>query len=948
MRKRSSIDELVALPDDESDATQRYEQLAEIKARTMFNMVEEIDDGQCKVLFLTNAQAEFISSNQKSIERMLEAFEMDRKPHLVIEIQKSAGFSEFLRSHAAEFFEDANMLDWPGLVHERAPFLSVEAEREVENRLDLFMSNVLIPLAARTNAIVLCNAAHCECALSAAFTRMYAVMRSQWNGPPPFTVLSVSNSTIAFYHNPNMQAHWLHIRSACKAWAARDAKMIEVYKKTMGDASEGMSYRAHDLDPNGTCFILADCINAKTGSFDPGPLASLLNALISHLSNVLPGLAVRTGASMKGLVGSPSAHSLRMTSIRAMTNVPVLLLDVRHRHVPEPASPVRPDIDAARAPRPSGLLRQRSATMIEAGIEAGIDAVRTLTTTAAVTATDLLGISHGEAGYVADEAVLSRRNLLIEKGKAEIVRTSTALLNQGLCETMDVCVIAYLKEMLFGDGITSTSECRRASSAMGTPLYKAIALAEDGREISTFDGGERLSDATPEQVTETAEWLATRLFADAWSLLPKIESQPKMQGTYSHAYTERMRAFSTYARLLLSSENVYATNIADSAHKDIVELVDQLVQIDRLPTSNPLEGLRLLQAAWTDHDAATMLARRYKLVCKLLFALQLLLAFIIVVLATMSDLPPLESGNETDSSGDDDLVALLFERSDASMFAQTAFFISISVNLVISLDSMLNPRTRWRKLRSSANAMQSIIWCYRTRTGPFAVDETGRDQARPENALCEKVTAWRQQIMTSSAIATTNLQRRLPSRHMRHFQRRGHPEAGCDDHQSPLDASKYIALRVRPTMAFYEKRVPQYTWRGLLLKILILLLSGTATVLSRYNLSSLVTIATAAVFATTSWTEFSDVEHKVERYSRLISGLKDNLLWWDSLTDVQKVSVTNISRFVLRSESIIAEEQTKWMSTTDAIEAATDGAASKARGTNHSDRDVSSSKGDSA
>ena len=42
------------------------------------------------------------------------------------------------------------------------------------------------------------------------------------------------------------------------------------------------------------------------------------------------------------------------------------------------------------------------------------------------------------------------------------------------------------------------------------------------------------------------------------------------------------------------------------------KLVNQVVRLDRLPASNPLQGLLLLRDAWRDFDVAMLLAGRYK------------------------------------------------------------------------------------------------------------------------------------------------------------------------------------------------------------------------------------------------------------------------------------------------------------------------------------------------
>ena len=59
-----------------------------IKARTMFQMVEDIQSSggsAKKLLFLTNSQAEYLSSSQQTLVKMLDALELP-KPKLVINI----------------------------------------------------------------------------------------------------------------------------------------------------------------------------------------------------------------------------------------------------------------------------------------------------------------------------------------------------------------------------------------------------------------------------------------------------------------------------------------------------------------------------------------------------------------------------------------------------------------------------------------------------------------------------------------------------------------------------------------------------------------------------------------------------------------------------------------------------------------------------------------------
>ena len=174
--------------------------------------------------------------------------------------------------------------------------------------------------------------------------------------------------------------------------------------------------------------------------------------------------------------------------------------------------------------------------------------------------------------------------------------------------------------------------------------------------------------------------------------------------------------------------------------------------------------------------------------------------------------------------------------------------------------------------------------------------------------LCTVLNQWRTNLMAGASLKTTNLKRQHPKHVYTHFQYSGTPGPNADDHQSPTQPVRYIALRIDPMMAFYAKRIPFYTRQGLLLKTAIILFSVVASVLARYGQLTWVTAVTALATVVTSWSEFSDCERKVERYSSAISGLEALLSWWRSLGEVQKASKESISHLVNTAESIIAEE----------------------------------------
>ena len=116
--------------------------------------------------------------------------------------------------------------------------------------------------AAQTHAIVLCAAVPNDCMISASFLRMYAVCKSKWTGPPPFTVLSLTNAIADFYINPDEGAHWRNVRRASRAWRQRDAKLLEVFGPTEDQRPEN-----YDLDQNASCIIMTGNLQHECHQF---------------------------------------------------------------------------------------------------------------------------------------------------------------------------------------------------------------------------------------------------------------------------------------------------------------------------------------------------------------------------------------------------------------------------------------------------------------------------------------------------------------------------------------------------------------------------------------------------------------------------------------------------------------------------------------------------------
>ena len=284
------------------------EELQMIKARTMFQMTEELhgvgDSGRKRLLFLTNSQAELIASSEASMQKMLEALEIPR-PKLVINLIASQGHSEYV-TKAIECLIDPMGPEDAGLLPDKGSFASADEERTALAKLDHFMASVILPLAAQTNAIIFCNACASNCMLAASLTRMLAVHRSTWGKEPPFTVLSATCAVVGMYQNPDMMATWRSVRRASRAWRQRDTAILEA---TWAYYKNEVPPLGVDLDPNAMIYLIVDAIGKRGGIGDRGAFLKLSNELLRYLATSLPSLTIKTGHSDKPTLDRATQHA---------------------------------------------------------------------------------------------------------------------------------------------------------------------------------------------------------------------------------------------------------------------------------------------------------------------------------------------------------------------------------------------------------------------------------------------------------------------------------------------------------------------------------------------------------------------------------------------------------------------------------------------------------------
>jgi hypothetical protein len=136
-----------------------------------------------------------------------------------------------------------------------------------------------------------------------------------------------------------------------------------------------------------------------------------------------------------------------------------------------------------------------------------------------------------------------------------------------------------------------------------------------------------------------------------------------------------------------------------------------------------------------------------------------------------------------------------------------------------------------------------------------------------------------------------------------------------DNHASPLKPPQYVELRIETLLDFYRSRVPTYS--NILTAATFVIIIGTVscTTLAYTGYGVYVGIITAFLAGTTSLMEFHATDKKLQRYNATITSLQDTLLWWKSMTDVERASRKNADQLVDMVENAVQSERSSWMAT---------------------------------
>eukprot|EP00944_MAST-04C_sp_MAST-4C-sp1_P005812 g5812.t1 len=286
-------------------------------------------------------------------------------------------------------------------------------------------------------------------------------------------------------------------------------------------------------------------------------------------------------------------------------------------------------------------------------------------------------------------------------------------------------------------------------------------------------------------------------------------------------------------------------------------------------------------------------------------------------------------------------------------------------------------RQHWGELRLMSLHLKRDIWQFRTRSAKYSVDSTAggggfiASKRHAERILRERVMYFRRVCLEKADVQNFDMLKDPKVELFRHgqfappadFNLQRLSKAGLkvgegiltkiyrllcgkkivgptasyssevghenDDFYSPVKPENYMEWRVIPLLNFYRSRLPLYASADNWSQALLGLNSITAAVFAYFEMVSAVAIVAQASSVQINFSEFNDIKKKLLRYNGIIAALENQILWWNSLTKVEKASQVNVNKLVNGVEETIAGEQQAWLAAYIKEE--------ESKNTNHSD-----------
>lgn len=251
------------------------------------------------------------------------------------------------------------------------------------------------------------------------------------------------------------------------------------------------------------------------------------------------------------------------------------------------------------------------------------------------------------------------------------------------------------------------------------------------------------------------------------------------------------------------------------------------------------------------------------------------------------------------------LLALIDDQVGIPGLHWAVVVVPILISVLIALASRWALAQRWAVLRAAAESVKSEIYQYRT---------LGKDHPR--------TAATRQQQLASrlDAIGTRLMAIEASSGPLTPYQGPLPPEthgAGRDDDGlSPLDADRYLQIRVGDQLAYFHNRVRTLSMRRNLLQFLAIASGVAGAILAVTQLEVWIGLTAGASAAALAYLGYMQVDNTIVTYNQIASRLAVLERAWRAHSPAQQ-NWAAFRDLVMGCETVLSIERPGWVEQTN-------------------------------
>ncbi len=227
----------------------------------------------------------------------------------------------------------------------------------------------------------------------------------------------------------------------------------------------------------------------------------------------------------------------------------------------------------------------------------------------------------------------------------------------------------------------------------------------------------------------------------------------------------------------------------------------------------------------------------------------------------------------------------------------------ILLSLLIALALRLGFGKRWVLLRGASEAIKSEIYRYRSRTGIYGDVAFGWTGLGRDEMLALRLNAVDEQLLHTEASSWPLTPYRGP------LPPKMYGASAADDGLAPLDADRYLELRVGDQLAYYHPKVAGLARRLRVLQVLALAAGAVGALLAAAGFEVWIGLTTAITANVVAYLGYLQVEPTLVAYNQAAGRLEGLRRAWEA----QPAEKHDFGRLVADCEGVLSTELSGWV-----------------------------------